>query len=170
MDGGGGGGGMDVAMALEALGLDASDAHPSEDEIRAAFKAQALIWHPDKNADRQEEATVRFQQLSEALELLLAVGQAPPAAAGGAGEGPTAASLGLRAMAGPQIPADSLTGEDEISVVWRCGGLVRRFDSPLMAHNKSRHGGGAGESALAGHKSIPTPKPWPPIYCTAYTA
>ena len=118
---GGGSGGMDVAMALELLELDASDAHPSEDEIRAAFKAQALIWHPDKNAERQEEATVRFQQLSEALELLLAVGQAPAAAAGGAGEGPTAASLGLRAMPGPELPADSLTGEDEISVVWRCG-------------------------------------------------
>ena len=121
MDGGGGGsgGGMDVAMALELLELDASDAHPSEDEIRAAFKAQALIWHPDKNAVRQEEATVRFQQLSEALELLLAVGQAPAAAA--FPEGPTAASLGLRAMPGPELPADRLTGEDEISVVWRCG-------------------------------------------------
>ena len=148
MDGGGGGGGMDVAMALEALGLDASDAHPSEDEIRAAFKAQALIWHPDKNA-RQEEATVRFQQLSEALELLLAVGQAPAAAAGGAGEGPTAASLGLRAMAGPQIPADSLTGEDEISVVWRCGAcpepetICCRLNpakaSCLCGHKLSRH-------------------------------
>ena len=64
--GGGGGGGMDVAMALEALGLD-SDAHPSEDEIRAAFKAQALIWHPDKNAERQEEATVRFQRVDGTL-------------------------------------------------------------------------------------------------------
>jgi DnaJ-class molecular chaperone len=45
---------MDLTTALELLQIDASEAHPSEDEVRAAYKMQALVWHPDKNADRVE--------------------------------------------------------------------------------------------------------------------
>ena len=48
---------MDLATALELLQIDSSEAHPSEDEVRAAYKAQALLWHPDKNADRVEVHT-----------------------------------------------------------------------------------------------------------------
>ncbi|PFH32266.1 DnaJ domain-containing protein [Besnoitia besnoiti] len=42
----------------------------SLDEIRKAFRRQALLLHPDKNADRVEEATREFQQLQEAYECL----------------------------------------------------------------------------------------------------
>jgi|EP01047_Picozoa_sp_COSAG01_P026999 hypothetical protein len=38
------------------------DPFPSEDEIRTAFKKQALLWHPDKNGG-SAEATAHFQAL-----------------------------------------------------------------------------------------------------------
>jgi hypothetical protein len=42
----------------------------SMEEIRAAYKAQALIWHPDKNPTRIEEATEHFKAIQIAYELL----------------------------------------------------------------------------------------------------
>ena len=121
---------MDVARALALLELDGSAAHPSAGEIRSAYKKQALIRHPDKNSEREAEATARFQELTEASELLLSVDGAPAvaveaAAAEAAAAGPTAVSLGLRAMPGPQLEKNDLAGsESELSVLWRCGGCA----------------------------------------------
>ncbi|KFG57070.1 DnaJ domain-containing protein [Toxoplasma gondii RUB] len=42
----------------------------SLEEIKKAFRRQALLHHPDKHADRVEEATRMFQQLQEAYECL----------------------------------------------------------------------------------------------------
>jgi len=39
-------------------------------DIKKAYRKLALRWHPDKNPDNQEEATVRFRELSEAYEVL----------------------------------------------------------------------------------------------------
>ena len=39
-------------------------------EIKKAYKEQALIWHPDKNADNQEEAETKFMEIAEAYEVL----------------------------------------------------------------------------------------------------
>ncbi|CDS13422.1 hypothetical protein LRAMOSA05599 [Lichtheimia ramosa] len=39
-------------------------------ELKKAYRKQALIWHPDKNADRVEEATARFAMIQEAYEVL----------------------------------------------------------------------------------------------------
>jgi hypothetical protein len=139
---------MDVATALQLLELDASQAHPSEDEVRVAYKKQALVWHPDKNADQQEEATRRFQELGEAQELLLRVDAATPAgadaAAAGTEAGPTAVSLGLRAMPGPQLSPKALAGE-ELSVLWRCGGCTEP-NTVCCRLNPKKH------SCLCGHK------------------
>lgn len=39
-------------------------------EIKKSYRKLALRWHPDKNPDNQQEATVRFRELSEAYEVL----------------------------------------------------------------------------------------------------
>ena len=62
-----------VAMATthtdyyDLLDIDKSAAY---DDIKTAYKRQALIWHPDKNSDRLEEATERFKAISEAYKVL----------------------------------------------------------------------------------------------------
>jgi len=42
----------------------------SAKEIKKAYRALALEWHPDKNADNKEEAELKFQDISEANEVL----------------------------------------------------------------------------------------------------
>lgn len=39
-------------------------------DIKKSYRKLALRWHPDKNPDNQQEATVRFRELSEAYEVL----------------------------------------------------------------------------------------------------
>jgi len=40
------------------------------DEIKKAYRKQALRWHPDKNRHRLEQATDHFQRISEAFDTL----------------------------------------------------------------------------------------------------
>ena len=42
----------------------------TEQEINKAYKRLSKIWHPDKNPQRLEEATAKFQQISEANTIL----------------------------------------------------------------------------------------------------
>jgi len=42
----------------------------SAEDIKKAYRKQALIWHPDKNPENQEEAECRFKKISEAYEIL----------------------------------------------------------------------------------------------------
>ena len=51
----------------ELLGLEKTAAF---EDIKTAYKRQALIWHPDKNSDRLDEATERFKSISEAYKVL----------------------------------------------------------------------------------------------------
>lgn len=51
----------------EVLGVSPN---ASESEIKKAYRKLALIWHPDKNPDDQEEACVKFRELSHAYEVL----------------------------------------------------------------------------------------------------
>eukprot|EP00931_Biecheleriopsis_adriatica_P047612 TRINITY_DN27468_c0_g1_i1.p1 TRINITY_DN27468_c0_g1~~TRINITY_DN27468_c0_g1_i1.p1 ORF type:complete len:484 (-),score=145.92 TRINITY_DN27468_c0_g1_i1:217-1647(-) len=40
------------------------------EEIKAGYRKQALIWHPDKNRHRPDVATQRFQKINEAFDTL----------------------------------------------------------------------------------------------------
>lgn len=51
----------------EVLGVSPN---ASENEIKKAYRKLALIWHPDKNPNNQEEASVKFRQISEAYDVL----------------------------------------------------------------------------------------------------
>jgi len=43
----------------------------SSADIKKSYRKLALRWHPDKNPDNQQEATVRFREVSEAYEVLI---------------------------------------------------------------------------------------------------
>ncbi|XP_076120244.1 dnaJ homolog subfamily B member 2 isoform X2 [Alosa pseudoharengus] len=42
----------------------------SPDDIKKAYRKQALRWHPDKNPDSKEEAERKFKEIAEAYEVL----------------------------------------------------------------------------------------------------
>jgi hypothetical protein len=39
-------------------------------DIKKAYRREALKWHPDKNPDKKEEATKRFNSIAEAYAIL----------------------------------------------------------------------------------------------------
>jgi len=43
----------------------------NEEQIRKAYNQLSKKWHPDKNQDNKEEASIKFQEISEAKEILL---------------------------------------------------------------------------------------------------
>ena len=51
----------------ELLGVSESS---SPDEVKIAYRKQALIWHPDKNPDNLEEAHHKFKAINEAYTVL----------------------------------------------------------------------------------------------------
>lgn len=42
----------------------------SEDELKKAYRKQALEWHPDKHKDNKEVAEKRFKEINEAYQVL----------------------------------------------------------------------------------------------------
>ncbi|CAB4492297.1 unnamed protein product [Rhizophagus irregularis] len=58
---------MGEGTYYEILGIEAN---ATEDDIRKAYRKQALLWHPDKNVQRKEEAEAKFKLIAEAYEVL----------------------------------------------------------------------------------------------------
>ena len=42
----------------------------SQDEIKKAYRKQAVEWHPDKHKDDKEAAEKRFKEINEAYQIL----------------------------------------------------------------------------------------------------
>src|SRR3990167_2212444 len=42
----------------------------SADEIKKAYRKQALEWHPDRHKDEKEAAEKRFKEINEAYQVL----------------------------------------------------------------------------------------------------
>lgn len=55
---------MDYYKVL-GVNRDASDG-----DLKKAYRKLAVKWHPDKNADKKEEAAKRFKEINEAYEVL----------------------------------------------------------------------------------------------------
>ncbi|CAO3580532.1 unnamed protein product [Absidia cylindrospora] len=82
----------------------------TDDELKKAYRKQALKWHPDRNKDTSEKAKEKFQEVGEAFEVLsdknkraifdqygeegLKAGPPPSPNGGGAGGHPGFASAG----------------------------------------------------------------------------
>ncbi|KAJ1983643.1 hypothetical protein H4R34_001157 [Dimargaris verticillata] len=58
---------MPPTCYYELLGVTAQ---ASDDDLKKAYRRQALIWHPDKNPHRIQEATQNFAQIQSAYEML----------------------------------------------------------------------------------------------------
>ncbi len=46
------------------------DQNASDADLKKAFRKLSMKWHPDKNPDNNEEATKKFQEISEAYSIL----------------------------------------------------------------------------------------------------
>jgi len=46
------------------------DKNASQEDIKKAYRKSALKWHPDKNREREEEASEKFREIAEAYDVL----------------------------------------------------------------------------------------------------
>ena len=51
----------------EILGLSHS---ATSEEVKRAYRKEAIKWHPDKNLDNKLEAEARFKEIAEAYHIL----------------------------------------------------------------------------------------------------
>ncbi|KAI8063933.1 hypothetical protein BC940DRAFT_335655 [Gongronella butleri] len=86
----------------------------TDDEIKKAYRKQALKWHPDRNKDTSEKAKEKFQEVGEAFEVLSDKNKraifdqfgeeglkAGPPPSGGGGGGPGGGFSGFPGAGGP---------------------------------------------------------------------
>lgn len=57
-------------MRIDYYELLQIDKNAEDDQIKKAYRKQALIWHPDKNQGNEKEASSKFRLIQEAYEVL----------------------------------------------------------------------------------------------------
>ncbi|KAJ1972620.1 Molecular chaperone (DnaJ super), partial [Dimargaris verticillata] len=57
-------------MAKDYYGILGVSKDATEDQIKKAYRKEALKWHPDRNPDSKEMADKKFKEVSEAYEVL----------------------------------------------------------------------------------------------------
>ncbi len=57
-------------MSKDYYGILELDKDATASQIKKSYHKLALEWHPDKNPDRLEEATIKFREISEAYHVL----------------------------------------------------------------------------------------------------
>ncbi|XP_012839944.1 PREDICTED: dnaJ homolog subfamily B member 6-like [Erythranthe guttata] len=56
-------------MGIEYYNILKVNRNASDEDLKKAYRRLAMIWHPDKNANKQE-AQAKFKQISEAYDVL----------------------------------------------------------------------------------------------------
>ena len=69
---GGGGGGRDVKGYYKALGLRDKLGEATAEEIKSAYRKEAMAWHPDKHQGEHAKtrAAKAFRELQRAYQVL----------------------------------------------------------------------------------------------------
>lgn len=49
------------------------DRNVTEDDLKKAYKKNAMRWHPDRNPDNKEMAERKFKEIAEAYQVSLAL-------------------------------------------------------------------------------------------------
>ena len=57
-------------MGKDFYGILGVSRNADEKELKKAYRKLAMKWHPDKNPDNQQEAQAKFQEISEAYDVL----------------------------------------------------------------------------------------------------
>lgn len=57
-------------MGKDYYGILGVGKEASEEDLKKAYKKQALKWHPDRNQDKKEQAEEKFKDIAEAYEVL----------------------------------------------------------------------------------------------------
>ena len=57
-------------MAKDYYAILGVDRNASDDELKRAYRKNAMKWHPDKNPDDKVQAEKKFQELAEAYQVL----------------------------------------------------------------------------------------------------
>ena len=122
---------MGIARARAVLGLPRGQS--STEDVKTAFRAQALKWHPDLNP--APEAQERFQEAKQAMDVALVHASA---AGGGAGAGAPwpGAGPGATRRPPPQRPPERPPEPEHEGQEGSTWGTWRSEEAPLRRHQQ----------------------------------
>ncbi|KAH9481269.1 Chaperone protein DnaJ [Psilocybe cubensis] len=142
--------------AHEILGISK---YASEDQIRAAYKALAMKWHPDRQLNNSEEATAKFAEINKANRTMLRnlrrarraaqAGQTPSASECSAPPSPQSATTSLSesstCYSASQSRASS-PAQRSLELPSSSSATLDPFSSPRSSSSDLRHTRGGDQS------------------------